>query len=169
MILSASSSISFSQSLMCCSMWACRSAERWSCSVALASLSKSFTANHLCCSFGTRVSMDSSMWAMACSTLPVKTWGSSPFSLAAWAMASSAAFLVLSECRALISIVSQPSSFPSFAVSILSPFLRTRSIMLKAMTTGMPISTSWVVRYRFLSMLVPSTMFRMTSGFSLTR
>ena len=41
---------------------------------------------------------------------------------------------------------SQPSSLDSFFRSILSPFLRTRSIMLTAMTTGMPSSISWVVR-----------------------
>ena len=55
------------------------------------------------------------------------------------------------------------------AQSILSPFLRTRSIMLTAITTGMPSSISWVVRYRLRSMLVPSMIFRMASGFSLTK
>ena len=36
-------------------------------------------------------------------------------------------------------------------------------------TTGRPSSMSWVVRYRFRSMLVPSTIFRMASGFSFTK
>lgn len=34
---------------------------------------------------------------------------------------------------------------------------------------GRPSSISWVVRYRFRSILVPSTMFKMASGFSFTR
>ena len=45
-----------------------------------------------------------------------------------------------------ISMILQPSSRLSSAMLILSPFLRTMSIMLMAMTTGMPSSVSWVVR-----------------------
>ena len=52
---------------------------------------------------------------------------------------------------------------------LITEFCRTRSIMFTAMTTGMPSSISWVVRYRLRSMLVPSMMFRMASGFSFTR
>ena len=55
-------------------------------------------------------------------------------------------FSLPSFFRAEISTASQPSSLDSFFRSILSPFLRTRSIMLTAMTTGMPSSISWVVR-----------------------
>ena len=110
------------------------------------------------------------MWATACSTLPVNTWGSSPaFRLRARETALSAAAMPPSPFSALISTTSQPSASPSFFRSISSPFLRTRSIMLTATTTGMPSSMSWVVRYRLRSTLVPSTMFRMASGFSPTR
>ena len=48
--------------------------------------------------------------------------------------------------RAEISTIWQPSCRESSATSIRSPFLRTMSIMLMAMTTGMPSSVSWVVR-----------------------
>ena len=50
--------------------------------------------------------MDSSMWAMACSTLPVNTWGSSPACAWPWASsqtACSAAAMPPSPFRALIS------------------------------------------------------------------
>ena len=110
------------------------------------------------------------MWAMACSTLPVNTWGSSP---ARWvlarATACSAASMPPSPFRALMLTTVQPRASPSLFRSIWSPFLRTRSIMFTATTTGRPSSMSWVVRYRLRSMLVPSTMLRMASGLSLTR
>ena len=41
--------------------------------------------------------------------------------------------------------------------------------MLTATTMGTPSSASCVVRYRFLSILVPSTIFSMPSGLSCTR
>ena len=153
-MLSASSSISFSQS--CMWRFICFMSPSGSCSpsVALVSLSKSFTANQRRFSGSTASCIDSSIWARACSTLPVKTWGSSlriPASCSflkasASCIASSAAFFVFSLWSALISMVLHPSSLPSFSVSILSPFFLTRSIMLKARTTGSPISTSCVVR-----------------------
>ena len=91
--------------------------------------------------------MDSSMWAMACSTLPVNTWGSSPWT---WLLAAATAFWAASmppsPFRALISTTSQPRASPSFFRSIWSPFFRTRSIMFTATTTGRPSSMSWVVR-----------------------
>ena len=64
---------------------------------------------------------------MACSTLPVNTWGSSPaLPDFAAATAISAAFMLPSPFSALISTAWQPSSALSFFRSILSPFLRTR-------------------------------------------
>ena len=63
----------------------------------------------------------------------------------------------------------QPSCRESSLVLMSSPFFRTTSIMLMAMTMGMPSSMSWVVRYRLRSRLVPSTMFKITSGRSPTR
>ena len=87
------------------------------------------------------------MWAMACSTLPVNTWGSSPARFC-WASlaANSAAATPPSPFRALISTTWQPRASLNFLASIWSPFLRTRSIMLTATTTGSPSSISWVVR-----------------------
>ena len=69
----------------------------------------------------------------------VKTCGCSPtfFSCAA-ATAAFAASMLPWPLSALISTTWQPSSWPSLTMSILSPFLRTRSIMLMATTTGMP-------------------------------
>ena len=43
-------------------------------------------------------------------------------------------------------MIRTPSSRDSSATLIWSPFLRTTSIMLMAMTTGIPNSVSWVVR-----------------------
>ena len=63
----------------------------------------------------------------------------------------------------------QPSCRESSFTLMLSPAFLTRSIMLRAMTTGMPSSVSWVVRYRLRSRLVASTMFKMASGFSSMR
>ena len=110
------------------------------------------------------------MWAMACSTLPVNTWGSSP---ARWDLASATAFSAAamppSPFSALMLTTSHPRASPSLPRSIVSPLFRTRSIMLTATTTGIPSSMSCVVRYRLRSMFVPSTMFRIASGFSPTR
>ena len=47
--------------------------------------------------------------------------------------------------------------------------LQRTDLMLMAITIGRPTSTSCVVRYRLRSMLVPSMIFRITSGFSCTR
>ena len=91
------------------------------------------------------------------------------FPFLAASIAASAAAITPSPFRAEISMTLQPSAWDSSSILILSPFLRTMSIMLMAMTTGMPSSVSWVVRYRFRSRLVPSMMFRMASGRSSIR
>ena len=74
-----------------------------------------------------------------------------------------------SPLTALVSMIWQPSASESFLTSILSPFLRTMSIMLRAMTIGTPISSSWVVRYRLRSRLEASMMLIIESGCSFTR
>ena len=84
-------------------------------------------------------------------------------------MAARAASLTPSPLRAEISTILQPSCRESSFTLMLSPAFFTRSIMLRAMTTGMPSSVSWVVRYRLRSRLVASTMFKMASGFSSMR
>ena len=123
-MLSASSSISFSQSATCSSMWRSSSGSSPSSAWTLSSRSNSLTAYHRRNRGSTLPWMDSSMWAMACSTLPVKTWGSSPTlpSLAAWT-ASSAAWRLPSPFRALISMARQPSSWLSrFRVDLVAVF-----------------------------------------------
>ena len=104
------------------------------------------------------------MWARACSTGPEKVCIGTVFPLLAASMAASAASRIPVPFRAEISMILQPSCLLSWAVSILSPFFLTTSIMLMATTTGMPSSVSWVVRYRLRSRLEPSTMFKMASG-----
>ena len=71
----------------------------------------------------------------------------------AGAVLSAAAFLAAatslstpSPRRAETSTTGQPKSTESLAGSTLSPFLRTRSHMLRATTMGRPSSSSWVVR-----------------------
>ena len=165
MMLSASSSSSFSAAWMSCSMCCITSAGMLSFCSTLSSRSKILMAYQRCCSSGRVWTAASSMWAMACSTGPEKVcmgmvlvWPLAAFT------AASAASITPSPFRAEISTISQPSWRDSSLTLIWSPFLRTTSIMFTAMTTGMPSSVSWVVRYRLRSRLVPSMMFRMASG-----
>ena len=147
MIDSASSSSSFSQSFTCSSMCASVSASSESFARTFSSRSKILIAYQRICAFGTSFSIDSSMCASACSTLPVKTCGASPGLCArAASTAASAASRMPSPLSAEISTTLQPSSCASLRRSIRSPFLRTTSIMFTATTTGMPSETSWVVR-----------------------
>ena len=60
-----------------------------------------------------------------------------------------------------------PSSSDNLAMLMEPPLLRTSSIMFSASTMGSSSSISCMVRYRFRSMLVASTMLMMPSGFSL--
>jgi len=170
MMLSESSSSSFSQSLICCSRCSFRILSSCSISSAFSSRSKSFIAYQRRFCGSTIEEMLSSICATACSTLPVNTCGSS---CPAFDFACSMAFFATSRhpvlLSALIGRTGQSSSLLSFPRSIRSPFFVTRSIMFKAMTVGMCSSRSCVVRYRFRSILVPSIMLMMASGFSLTR
>ncbi len=50
-------------------------------------------------------------------------------------------------------------------MSIKSLFFLTMSIILRAIIKGIPSSDNWVDKYKFLSMLDPSTTFIMASGF----
>ena len=169
-MLSESSSISASQSRMCSSRCSAVSLSSFRSSATFSSRSNTLTAYQRRNCGSTLFSMLSSIWASACSTLPPKTAGSLVFLLPfASSIAFSAALRLPSPFRAAVSTISQPSSEASFWVLISSPFLRTRSIILTATTTGMPSSISWVVRYRFLSIFVPSTILIIASGFSFTR
>ncbi len=169
-MLSASSSNSLSQAVICSSRWFFNASSRFSSSRTFSSRSNSLMAYQRRYWGLTRSSTDSSIWAMACSTLPLYTDGAS---LDTGFFARATAFAAASSepvpLSAEVSTTSQPSASPSFRMSITSPFLRTTSIMLMAMTVGIPSSMSCVVRYRFRSILVPSTMSIMASGFSFTR
>ena len=63
-----------------------------------------------------------------------------------------------------VGTIGHPSSRESLSTSILSPFFSTRSIMLRAMTTGRPSSRICVVKYRLRSRLVASIRLMTTSG-----
>ena len=83
---------------------------------------------------------------------------------AAAATAISAASPTPVPRSAQIAVTSQPSFSPSLSSRTLLPFFSIISIMFTAMTTGIPSSVNCVDRYRFRSMFVPSTRFKITSG-----
>jgi len=169
-MLSESSSISFSQSLICISICLIRDLSKARSSMIFSSRSNNFIAYHLRFSLFTYGDIDSSICAIACSTLPLNTCGGSLVLLfLAASMACSARYIPPLPFIALIGTILHPSCSLSSTVSIMSPFLRTKSIMLSAITTGILSSSTCVVRYRFLSRFVPSIMFIITSGFSFTR
>ena len=136
------------------------------CAWILSSFSNSLIAKNLFCSSGTSVSFFSTV------SITLSTSGANlcTATAALFFCASSIAFLVAFSIpvsfSAEISITGQPSFSYTMTRSLLSPFSFTRSIMLTAMTTGIPSSISCVLRYKFLSMLVPSTRFRIASGLS---
>ena len=163
-MLSASSSSSFSAALISVSMWVMVSAGMLSLASTLSSRSKILMAYQRCCSSGMLWTAASSMWAMACSTGPEKVCMGTVLALLAAVMAASAASITPVPFRAEISTIWQPSWRDSSGTLIWSPFFLTISIMLMAMTTGIPSSVNCVVRYRLRSRFVPSMMFRMASG-----
>ena len=169
-MLSVSSSSSFSQSEICSSKCCFNPVSSLSSSRTFSSLSKILMAYQRRFSLDTIFSIDSSICAIACSTAPVKTWGASAIF---FDFATSTAFFIScsppSFFKALIGTISQPSSLLSLSMSILSPFLRTISIIFSAIITGILSSKSCVVRYRFLSMLVPSIILIIASGLSVTK
>ena len=169
MMDSASSSSSVSAALMSCSTCAMTSAGTLILSRTLSSRSKILIAYQRCCSSGLSWTTASSICAIACSTGPENVCIGTVFVPFAARIAASAASMMPVPFSAEISTISQPSSRLSSAVLILSPFLRTTSIMLMAMTTGMPSSVSCVVKYRLRSRFVPSMMFRIASGRSVIR
>ena len=67
----------------------------------------------------------------------------------------------------VVSTTAQPSLSDSSFVLMTVSFFRLRSLLLRATTTGMPSSSSCVVKNRLRLKLVASTMLMMTSGFSL--
>ncbi len=168
-MLSASSSISFSAERISFSMWFFTLSEILSCSIAFSSRSKSLMEYQRCCSGGRSCTVASSIWARACSTAPEKVCMGMGFPFWAASTASSAASVIPVLFNADMVTTLHPNALESSSVFILSPFFSTTSIIFMAITTGIPSSASWVVRYRFLSRLVPSTMFKIASGRSVIR
>ena len=166
---SASSSISSSTAFMSVSIWERTDSLSFICSNTLSSRSNSLMAYHRCCSSGSPCTDASSIWARACSTVPEKVCMGTVFPFFATSIAVSAASIIPFPFKADISITLHPKAPDNSAVLILSPFFSTTSIILMAITTGMPSSVSCVVRYKFLSRFVPSIIFRIASGRSLIR
>ncbi len=169
MMDSLSSSISASAALMSVSIWERTDSSSFNCSKTLSSRSNSLIAYHRCRSSGNPCTAASSIWARACSTVPEKVCIGTVFPFFAASIAASAASMIPFPFRAEISTTLQPKALDSSPVLILSPFFSTTSIILMATTTGMPSSVSCVVRYKFLSKFVPSMIFKIASGRSLSR
>ncbi len=147
MMLSPSSSNACSHPLIAASRRSCTSVLNRKPSRTLLSRSNSLTAYHRAASAGTAPAMIPVISERACSTcFPKVCCGLVPPFACAICTARSAACREPSPLIAEVSITSQPSISESFWVSIRSPFLRTISIMFSAITTGIPISVSWVVR-----------------------
>ena len=138
-------------------------------SAILSSRSSSLIAKNLFCSSATSLPRRSSTLSMCCSTFSSNLWTIVFLAFFAAAMALADTFSRPSPFSAEISTTSQPSFLLKESMWILSPFFLTTSIMLTAITTGMPNSINCVERYRLRSRLVPSMMFRITSGRSWIR
>ena len=169
-MLSTSSSNSFSASMRRPSICSRMAGLSLSCSIAFSSRSKSLMVYQRKF-FGSQEPCNS--LAIASNVVSNLLLNFSGFGAAAllWARlrAALATSVLPSPLTALVSMIWQPSASESFLTSILSPFLRTISIMLRAMTIGTPISSSWVVRYRLRSRLEASMMLIIESGCSFTR
>ena len=143
------------------------SALRPSCSTTLLSFSRTLIAYHLFSASGMLDGSSASIALTLSSTLPSKIALTVP---AAWLFATLIASAITSFrpvfFSAEVSMIGQPSFLDSAFTSMLMPFFFRRSHIFKAITTGIPVSISCVVRYRLRSMLVASTKSTMTSGFS---
>ena len=170
MILSESSSKAFSQSVITFSTPAMAALSRPNFSCIFSSRSNSFKANHF---FSASEKFPGTLFEISAIAFSTR---SSNLCFASMIFLPLAISTILSETsempwffNAEISTIGQPNSFESTSVLITSPFLLTKSIMLMAMTTGIPNSTNCVVRYRLRSKFEPSMMFRIASGFSSIR
>ena len=83
----------------------------------------------------------------------------------AWSTSSSTPSFFAAE----MGTTGMPSSASSSFTRTVPPLASTSSIMLSASTMGIPSSMICMVRYRLRSILVPSTMLMMPSGFSSSR
>ena len=142
MILSASSSISFSAlPIISATSGACLSISR-----IFSSPSNNLTAKNRFCASGTPVSLPSiSLKIPSTSGANSGDFGTALLSCAIFT-AFSAASLTPSPLSAEIAITSQPRLFSNCPMSIRSPDLSTASIIFTAITTGTPSSISCVLR-----------------------
>ena len=161
---SASSSSSSSTAVMSFSSFSRTSLPNAKRASTLLSRSNSLTANQRRCASSVTSAISFSISVSAFSMVSENAC----FAAAAF-FAASTSSLVPSPLMAAVSTTGTPSSLESFLTSITSPRFLTISIMFSAITTGMPISSSWVDRYRLRSMLDASTRFMIASGFSFTR
>ena len=146
MIESDSSSFSFSHSSISFSIWFFISSEICRSSYTLSSLSKSLMAYHRCWLSGRWWTVISSICAKACSTEPEYLCSFIGRFFLAVSAASLAASRVLSSFKAEIVVTGTPSFSLNISVLILSPFFLTTSIILIAITKGIPTSSSCDVK-----------------------
>ena len=128
------------------------------------SFSTSLTAYHLFLPSGTLPDMAVSALETSSSmrSSNLSPLGASPFCAAETTASTSS--LVPSFLRADMGTTGHPSLLDRASVSMDPPFFLTASIMFRATTVGMPVSSICRVRNRFLSMLVASTMLMTASG-----
>ena len=108
----------------------------------LSSRSKILMAYQSCSFSGRSWRQASSIWASACSTGPENSWRGMGDAAFAASMAASAASEIPVPFSAEMDKTGQPSFLERAFLSILSPFFSTTSIILMAMTTGIPSSKS---------------------------
>ncbi len=133
------------------------------------SFSRSFTAKKRLCFCGTATCSLSDTFLIAFSTASSNLWVGIAASFPAAATAFSAACVIPIPLSAEIITISQPSFSDSLSMYTTSLFFSRISAIFTAKTTGIPSSKSCVVKYRFRSILVPSTIFKITSGCSLNK
>ncbi len=147
MMLSESSSSSFSQAATTASIFAATSEGRCTSERTFSSRSNSLMEYHRSRSLSIYGSARPRISSSACSTLPLKIRCTGTFlRCLATCIARSAASCEPVPLSAEVSITSHPRAAESFWTSILSPLFLTTSIMFSAITTGAFISSTCVVR-----------------------
>ena len=147
MMLSLSSSSSFSTAATIASMDCLEPSGSLTASSTFSSRSNSLTAYQRAWESSITPSRWAPIAARASSTVLLNScWGTAAFRELAREIASAAASLEPVPFKALVSTTLQPRVSPSLLISIWSPFFLTRSIIFSASTTGIPSSKICVVR-----------------------
>ena len=145
-------------------------AERGVLSTTLLSFSRNLTAYHLFLfSVMSAGSTPSTSATAASNSLEKISLGRSASFFLATLTASSISLSRPVCFNADVSTIGQSRSMERRSMSILIPLLASRSAIFNAITTGIPVSIIWVVRYKLRSMFVASTRFTITSGSSFNR